>query len=130
MKGFPIRPAWTPLNILLMVVGFMVFWPLGLAMIVWIVWGDRIVGRVQDAEVHWRARQSGNVAFDEYRRAELDRLEEKRRELDREAEEFQAFLRELRSAKDKDEFDRFMKKRRSASSSSASAGDPKVTQPA
>ena len=65
MKGFPIPPKWTPLNIVLMVIGFMVYWPLGLAMIAWIVWGEKIVNRVQDAEVHWRAQRSGNKAFDD-----------------------------------------------------------------
>ncbi len=34
-----IRPAWTPATIALMVIGFMVFWPLGLAMLAYIrVW--------------------------------------------------------------------------------------------
>ncbi|MCB1473027.1 MAG: DUF2852 domain-containing protein [Rhodobiaceae bacterium] len=128
MKGFPIPPKWTPLNIVLMVIGFMVYWPLGLAMIAWIVWGEKIVNRVQDAEVHWRAQRSGNKAFDDYRREELERLEEKRRELDREAEDFQSFLRELRSAKDKQEFDRFMAARRSAASRAGSpAGDENLS---
>lgn len=129
MKRFPIRPVWSPLNILLMVVGFIVFWPLGLAMLVWIIWGDRIIDRVQDAEVHWRSRQSGNAAFDEYRRAELERLEEKRRELDREAAEFQTFMRELRAAKDKEEFDRYMAKRRAGKSADDEDPGP-AAQPA
>jgi hypothetical protein len=37
-----IRPAWTPATIALMVLGFMVFWPLGLAMLAYIIWGDRL----------------------------------------------------------------------------------------
>ena len=37
-----IRPAWTPATIALMVIGFMVFWPLGLAMLAYIIWGDRL----------------------------------------------------------------------------------------
>ena len=36
----PLRPAWTPVNILLMIVGFAVFWPLGLFMIAYMIWGD------------------------------------------------------------------------------------------
>ena len=32
-----IRPAWTPATIALMVIGFMVFWPLGLAMLAYIL---------------------------------------------------------------------------------------------
>lgn len=44
MKGkdmatsYALRPAWTPLTILLMVLGFIMFWPLGLAMLAYILW--------------------------------------------------------------------------------------------
>ena len=37
-----IRPAWTPATIGLMVLGFVMFWPLGLAMLAYILWGDRL----------------------------------------------------------------------------------------
>ena len=43
-----IRPAWTPATIAMMVVGFMVFWPLGLAMLAYIIWGDRLEGFLLD----------------------------------------------------------------------------------
>ena len=36
------RGRWTALNIVLMIIGFAVFWPLGLAMLAWIIWGDEI----------------------------------------------------------------------------------------
>jgi hypothetical protein len=45
------------------------------------------------------------VAFDEYRRETLRRLEE-------EQKEFQEYLDRLRAAKDKSEFDQFMSERR------------------
>ena len=130
MKNFPIRPAWTPRNVILMVLGFMFFWPIGLAMLAWIIWGNKMVDRVQDAEVHWHSRKSGNTAFDEYRRSELERLEEERRRLDGEAEEFQAFLRELRSAKDKEEFDSFMASRRAGKPAGRGSPDDGAAQPA
>jgi hypothetical protein len=56
-------------------------------------------------------RSTGNRAFDEYREETLRRLEE-------EANEFQAFLKRLRHAKDKAEFDQFMAERRAAPSAS------------
>ena len=37
-----IRPDWTPATIALMVLGFIVFWPLGLAMLAYIMFGDRL----------------------------------------------------------------------------------------
>ena len=111
------RPAWTPLTIALMVIGFVVFWPLGLAMLAYILWGDRFEDFLADVRGNVRragAGNSGNFAFDDYRQREIARLEEERRRLDEEREEFTEFLRNLRRAKDQDEFDRFMKERRSA----------------
>lgn len=53
------------------------------------------------------ARFNGNNAFDADGKAELDRFEEQ-------GKEFKAFLDWLRSARDKEEFDGFMAKRRQA----------------
>ena len=127
-----LRPAWTPLTIALMVLGFVVFWPLGLAMLAYIIWGDRLDGFKSDvnkatdemfAGCRRKTRHSyvrtGNVAFDDWREAELERLAEERRKLDEARAEFEEYVRELRRAKDQDEFDRFMSKRRTARDRSA-----------
>jgi len=129
-----IRPAWTPATIALMVIGFMVFWPLGLAMLAYILWGDRLDGfkrdvnratdgifagcrRGADRAERWghRGRQgfarTGNAAFDDWREKELERLAEERRKLDEMRDEFDEYARELRRAKDQEEFDRFMGER-------------------
>lgn len=122
-----IRPAWTPATIALMVIGFMVFWPLGLAMLAYIIWGDRLddfrgefgkarkdffgacrKGAHRGAHMHAR---TGNIAFDDWRTKELERIEEERRKLDEMRDEFDSYLRELRRAKDQEEFDRFMAER-------------------
>lgn len=127
-----LRPAWTPLTIGLMVLGFVVFWPLGLAMLAYILWGDQFQDMFRDARTHFdrmmrenctgnrrhraaRPVYSGNVAFDDFRDQEIERIEEERRRLDDERrkidameEEFDAFLRNLRRAKDQEEFDKFM----------------------
>lgn len=125
-----IRPAWTPATIALMVLGFIIFWPLGLAMLAYILWGDRLdefkrdvnmktdevfrgcsgIGRKRRHDRHFHAR-TGNVAFDDWREGELKRLEEERRKLDTMREEFDSYMRELRRAKDQEEFDRFMRDR-------------------
>lgn len=55
---------------------------------------------------------TGNAAFDEYRRAEIERLERERRRLDEEAREFRSFVEELKRAKDREEFDAYMARRR------------------
>ncbi|MCX2724760.1 DUF2852 domain-containing protein [Roseibium salinum] len=136
-KSCMIKPAWTPATIALMVLGFMVFWPLGLAMLAYILWGDRFEAMFRDARDQWRGSplkgafdqmsnsagyaRTGNAAFDDYRERELKRLEEERAKLDTMRAEFDDFLRELRRARDQEEFDRFMANRgRSAGGSDAS----------
>ena len=128
-----IRPDWTPATIALMVLGFMVFWPLGLAMLAYIIFGDRLKTFKTDANEaadgffakfkgnggcrrHRGFSGTGNVAFDEWRDAELKRIEEERRKLEEMREEFDSYMRELCKAKDQEEFDRFMRDRRSGGS--------------
>ncbi len=126
-KSCMIKPAWTPVTIGLMVLGFVAFWPLGLAMLAYILWGDRFEGMARDARDQWRSSQlkgafdnmsnstgyprTGNVAFDDYRERELKRLEEERAKLDTMRADFDEFMRELRRARDQEEFDRFMANR-------------------
>jgi len=132
-----IRPEWTPATIGLMVLGFVVFWPLGLAMLAYIIFGDRLRGFKRDANNRadewagktnrWFSRSraagynahfsTGNVAFDDWRKAELNRMDEERRKLDEMRDEFDNYSRELRRAKDQEEFDRFMRERRNSNAS-------------
>lgn len=53
---------------------------------------------------HWNTHSSGNTAFDAYRDETIRRLEDERGA-------FEAFLKRLRDAKDKQEFDAFMEDR-------------------
>jgi len=110
------KPAW----ITAMIVGFLLWWPLGLGVLGYTIWSGRMgCGMRRDWRasdigrevMRWRSgmtpfRSTGNAAFDEYRDETLRRLEE-------EADEFQTFLGRLRKAKDKAEFDHFMADRRS-----------------
>lgn len=106
------KPAW----IALMVVSFVLFWPLGLAVLFYLIgsgrmscWKHRRRWRehMQAGMENWYRAQSpsGNRAFDEYREETLRRLEE-------EQKAFKDFLDRLRHAKDKAEFDQFMAERR------------------
>lgn len=97
------KPAW----IALMVAGFVVFWPIGLAILGYMMWSGRMGCFKRSRGQWWKAQStsSGNTAFDDYKAETLRRLEE-------EQQEFQDFLEQLRKAKDKAEFDQFMSRRR------------------
>jgi hypothetical protein len=114
------RPAW----IALVVLGFVVWWPIGLATLAFVIGSGRMscwkggrwqdsAERMRDAANRWREpRSSGNRAFDEYRAETLRRLEEEQRE-------FRDFLDRLRFARDKTEFDQFMAERRNRTDTAA-----------
>jgi hypothetical protein len=94
------KGAW----IAVMVLGFIVFWPIGLALLAYMIWSKRMFNgscAARTAHVRHAFSSSGNTAFDAYKEATLRRLEE-------EQDAFEAFLQRLREAKDKAEFDQFM----------------------
>jgi len=116
------------------VVGFIYWWPVGLALVAWKLAGYPAFAELRDTarrtmsdfegarpvsrfarafEAANRRDGTGNAAFDDYRRAELDRLDAQRRALEEESKAFTAFVEELRRAKDREQFDAFMAKRRS-----------------
>jgi hypothetical protein len=68
------------------------------------------------AQREWNAgfgpRPTGNSAFDEWRSAELARLEEERQKLVQAERDFAEHLDKLRRARDREEFERFMQERR------------------
>ncbi len=113
------RRRWSGFEIAIMVLGFIIFWPLGLAILFWILWKKRHGEDI--AMPQWMSnfnignvgapRSSGNRAFEEWKAAELARLEEERRKLFEAQREFEEFLDQLKHAKDKEEFDRFMASR-------------------
>ena len=112
-----------PLLIAATITGFIIWWPVGLALLFVAIWnmkmGRFMFGRERMGKgfggYGWAGRKggwsmrgsqsSGNQAFDEYRADTLRRLEE-------EQGEFTQFLDRLRFAKDKAEFDQFMAERR------------------
>lgn len=99
------KGAW----IAAMVISFILFWPVGLALLAYMIWSKRMFSGCgkrsrKHRHQHIDFRSSGNTAFDAYKADTLRRLEE-------EQENFEAFLQRLREAKDKSEFDQFMDER-------------------
>ena len=104
---------WTPIGIAAVILGFFTWWPLGLAVIGYIMWGGSVDDLINDMISKFKdmARpqpSSGNAAFDEYRRETLRRLEE-------EQAEFAEYVENLRHARDREEFERFMAARKKKS---------------
>ncbi len=95
------KGAW----IAVMVLGFIVFWPIGLALLAYMIWGKQMFKRSCRSKPVHKGRSSGNMAFDAYKADTLKRLED-------EQAAFESFLERLRSAKDKAEFDAFMDENR------------------
>jgi hypothetical protein len=103
-----------------MVAGFALVWPLGLAILGYMIWSGRMGwgckrGEGRERWARSETGETGNTAFDAYREATLKRLEEERAA-------FADFLDRLRRAKDQAEFDQFMDQRGRA----AAAGGPEA----
>ena len=109
-------PAW----IAAMVLGFILFWPIGLALLFYMIFGKRMFANgcrhnrtrsgfdeAMNLNRRHGFRSSGNTAFDAYKAETLKRLMD-------EQEQFEAFLDRLRAAKDQKEFDAFMHERADA----------------
>lgn len=120
-----LRPAWTPVNLALMIFFFATgLWILGLAMIAYMLYGKELgldfsnwgrakssVNKAFDAAHFNGSAPTGNAAFDEWREAELKRLDEERRKLDEARKEFDDYVQELRRARDLEEFEAFRNSR-------------------
>lgn len=136
--------AWNPragrvLPIVAMVIGFILFWPVGLAILCYNLWSGRMTcwgrrqheghqgggrgfgpppwarGGAASGAAPWAAWrdwcQGGRTASSGNHAFDEYRAETLRR-LEEEQQEFAAFLERLRFARDKSEFDQFMNERR------------------
>lgn len=136
--------GWRPIELVAMIGGFVLFWPVGLAVLAWKGWKDgwwvardRMAGASAMAwpwsypRQEWSAgrgdrnfawshelnRDSGNWAFEQYKSEELGRLQEEFERLAKEQQAFAEHIEALRRAKDKAEFESFLAARRSATPS-------------
>ncbi|AZL57546.1 DUF2852 domain-containing protein [Tabrizicola piscis] len=117
------RKGW----IAAMVLAFVLFWPIGLALLAYMIWGKQMFARSCGQSRHrndqsWTRHAdrvgsaTGNHAFDSYKAEALRRLEE-------EQAAFEAFLQRLRTSKDKSEFDAFMEDRARSTASRETGED-------
>ncbi len=126
------KGAW----IAAMVLGFIFFWPVGLALLAYMIWSKRMFSRScrshnnhrEQAARSWNMyqsgfRSSGNSAFDAYKADTLKRLQQ-------EQDEFEAFLERLRASKDKSEFDQYLDDRAQAARETKGDSAPEKSEPA
>ena len=134
------RRGGHPLELVAMILGFIVFWPIGLAILFWSWFGRRNIfqgapaaftsarwdrGFASGAARGWGFdSRTGNRVFDEWKATELARLEEERRKLATAQREFADYLDNLRHAKDREEFDRFRRERDAAQARGESGWRP------
>jgi hypothetical protein len=131
-------------EIVAMVLGFVVFWPIGLAILGFKIW-QRKAGYPGDLQTvaqekwqyargawggQWQGRRgfgpssTGNSAFDDWKAGEIARLEEERRKLQEAHREFSTFVDNIRRSKDREEFERFMNERRNRPADGAPGQGP------
>lgn len=127
---------WRPVELATMVGAFALYWPVGLAVLglkLWQVQSGRAGGLLQfgrekaewlsgaasnlrtpfaSAARGFGSHSTGNAAFDGWRASELAKLEQERRKLEDAERDFAAHIDELRRARDREEFGRFMEARR------------------
>ncbi len=95
-----LKQVGMPVYVVLMALGFMWFWPIGLAIFVYLAYNHMSNTSMPWSMPFW---SSGNQAFDKYQADE-------RAKLDAEKEAFTKFIEAKLSAKDQAEFEEFKKR--------------------
>ena len=127
---------WTSADIVVTVIAFTARWELGLAFLALKLWHQAsgtpgstfsfarqkwellvgftrgfLSGRALPFSMHPGTRTSGNLAFDTWRRSELSRIDAEREKLRASERDFAVYRDELLHAKDREDFDLFMRSR-------------------
>jgi Protein of unknown function (DUF2852) len=128
------KKPWSIFEVGAVIGGFAIFWPLGILALFMKMKKGEIWNGASNMQAPWASWQkhsehmsnfaggwqrrdwrgagfSGNTAFDDYRKAELDKLDALRRKLDDDRKAFDEFVSKLRQAKDREDFERFMAER-------------------
>ncbi len=105
------------------VVAFLVFWPVGVAMLAWALWHRRIQASswwqglrgvrppTMDDFSAFARRRPSNEALAEYLEREQQRLREEQQKLDDLVKAFEAFKEAERKANDQRDFENFLRSR-------------------
>ena len=150
---------WRPIELVAMILGFIVFWPIGLTILGLKIWqkktgyqGDMVgFAQTQFEEMRGRSRSNwesvqriwrdaarigaapaapATAPSTNGRRSKLDRIEEERRRLDAAQREFGEYLAHLHMARDREEFERFKQERSAAQARGETGWRPFDEKPA
>ena len=115
--GFGNSANWSVTNIFAMVIGFVLFWPLGLFMLYWIFKGRDVTELGRHIGDKWNrfkgnasseANGTDNQVFNEYQQTQFDRIREIKDEIKERARRFAEFRSDAKRRADEEEFRRFM----------------------
>ncbi len=111
---------WSGVNIAVMVLGFVMFWPAGLLILAWIMSGRDVRELPAAIKARWdqffgdnplETRFSGgsnNIVFNEYQQTQYDRIAEIKNEIRERARRFRDFSTQAKRRADQEEFEQFM----------------------
>ena len=108
---------WSSFNIAAMVVSFVVFWPLGLVVLFWIMAGRNVRDLPAAIKAKWQefsggsynfGERSGNSVFNDFQQTQYDRINEIKHEIKTRSERFKEFKMDAKRRADQEEFNNFM----------------------
>jgi hypothetical protein len=112
------RGHWSGPNIAAMVLGFIIFAPLGFVVLVWTILGHPVQELPGWVRNKWnqvfRSRSAGsnndsdNSVFNDFQQTQYDRIQEIKEEIRKRADAFRAYRDNLKRRQDQQEFDDFM----------------------
>ncbi len=126
-KGCCSKGNWSGINIAAMVIGFVIFWPLGLLILYWNIKGRNVKDLPRAVQQKWSAMVNGswspsksndstngeNTVFDEFQQTQYDRIVEIKDEIKNRARSFRDFRSDAKRNEDEAEFQEFMSADRS-----------------
>ncbi len=118
------RGNWSGMNIAAMVIGFVLFWPVGLLILYWNIKGRELKDLPGAVQEKWSKLVNGsnrkkmtlkdeNSVFDEFQQTQYDRIAEIKEEIKNRARSFQEFRSDAKRRADEAEFKEFMSSDRS-----------------
>lgn len=113
---------WSGTNIAVMVIGFIIFWPIGLALLAWIMSGRDVRDLPAAIKMLWNQYSGGigigreqrfmagseNIVFNEYQQTQYDRISEIKNEIRERSRRFRDFSMQAKRRADQEEFEQFM----------------------